>query len=100
MYKMNQISKMAGHIKSGLGDDARVFLFGSYAWGRPNVCSDIDFAVVVPDFAYNKKIAVTARKLSQHGLIPIDVVSYRSSTFDSSVAGTLSYEIRNKGVEL
>ena len=62
-----------------------MFLFGSYAWGSPNEDSDLDFAVVAPDDEYVRRIDIKARKLNQHGLIPIDVLAYRSSTFESSV---------------
>jgi hypothetical protein len=47
MYELNQIRQMAERIKAGL--PCRVLVFGSYAWGRPNACSDVDLAVVVPD---------------------------------------------------
>lgn len=98
MFTTIEITAMAQRIKAGL--NCRVFLFGSYAWGSPNEDSDLDFAVVVPDDEYVRRIDIKARKLAQHGLIPIDVLAYRSSTFKSSVQGTLSFEIRTKGVEL
>lgn len=98
MYTRSEIQQMADRIKAGM--NCRVFLFGSYAWGRPNACSDVDLAVVMPDDQYTSKSDVAARKLSQHGTIPIDIMAYRSTTFENSVSGTLSYEIRSKGVEL
>jgi predicted nucleotidyltransferase len=100
MFDMTQISDIAGRIKSGLGADTRVFLFGSYAWGEPNEDSDLDFAVVVPDLMYDRKTAVKARKVSGHGLIPIDVLAYRASFFSTAISGSLAFEIRTKGREL
>lgn len=99
-YDMTQISAIAERIKIGLGEGTRVFLFGSYAWGQPNEDSDLDFAVVVPDHIYHTKTAVTARKLSCAGLIPIDVMAYPSTLFNTSISGTMSFEIRAKGLEL
>ena len=89
---------MAERIKAGL--TCRVFVFGSYAWGRPNACSDVDLAVIIPDDLPVKHPARVASRLSLHGLIPIDVIALRESTFVHSIAGSLSYEIRTKGVEL
>ena len=98
MYSLYDIQQMASRIKDGL--QCRVFVFGSYGWGRPNACSDVDLAVVLPD---NHAIAYPARvaaRLSQHGLIPIDVIALKESTLASAESGTLSYEIRTRGVEL
>ena len=92
------IQGLAAKIKAGM--ECRVFLFGSHAWGRPNACSDVDLAVVVPDTHYQRKSDVEARKLSQHGLIPIDVLAVRDSTFASAVRGSLSFEVRTRGIEL
>lgn len=98
MYDREQIRQMADRIKAGL--TCRVLVFGSYAWGRPNACSDVDIAVIVPDDLPVRHPARIASKLSLHGLIPIDVISMRESTLARAVAGSLSYEIRTKGVEL
>lgn len=98
MYQLDQIKQMAARIKAGL--PCRVLVFGSYAWGRPNACSDVDLAVIVPDGLPIKHPARVASKLSQHGLIPIDIISLRESTLANAVTGSLSYEIRTKGVEL
>ena len=98
MYELEQIKQMAGRIKAGM--PCRVLVFGSYAWGRPNACSDVDLAVIVTDDFPVKNPARIASKLSQHGLIPIDVISLRESTLANAMSGSLSYEIRTKGVEL
>lgn len=92
------IQGLAGKIKAGM--NCRVFLFGSYAWGKPNACSDVDLAIIVPDAEYHRKIDIEARKLSGHGLTPIDVLAVRDSTFASAVQGSLSFEVRTRGVEL
>jgi len=41
-----------------------------------------------------------AARLSEHGLIPIDVIAVRESNFRNAMCGSLSYEIRTKGIEL
>ena len=72
-----------------------------FQWlGSSETCSDVDLAVVLPD---NHAIAYPARvaaRLSQHGLIPIDVIALKESTLASAESGTLSYEIRTRGVDL
>ena len=98
MFNIEEITTMATRIKAGLG--CRVILFGSYAWGRPNACSDVDLAVVVPDNFDKPKPARMAAKLSDHGIIPVDFIWLRESTLVTSPPGTLSYKIRTQGIEL
>ena len=98
MVDLDRIRQMSDRIKAGL--NCRVLVFGSYAWGRPNACTDVDFAVVVPDDLAVKHPARVAAKLSQHGLIPIDVIAVRESTLANASAGSLTYEIRTRGLEL
>ena len=98
MYSQNDIQQMAVRIKAGLA--CRVFVFGSYAWGRPNACSDVDLAVVLADDSLVKHPSRVASRLSLHGLIPIDVIALKESTLASGAVGSLSYEIRTRGIEL
>lgn len=98
MYFQSDIQQMANRIKAGL--PCRVFVFGSYAWGRPNARSDVDLAVVLPDDSVLKHPARVAARLSEHGLIPIDVVAVRESFFAMPDSGSLAYEIRTRGLEL
>jgi len=98
MHDFALIQGLASKIKAGM--NCRVFLFGSYAWGRPNNCNDIDLAVVVPDADHKRRMDVKARKLSEHGLVPIDMLVSRDSTFSAAVQGPLSYEVQSRGVEL
>ena len=98
MYTQSDIAQMASRIKAGL--PCRVFVFGSYAWGRPNACSDVDLAVVVPNDSVVVNPARKAARLSQHGLISIDVIALKESTLANAHAGSLSYEIRTRGIEL
>ncbi len=98
MYSKEDINAMADRIKAGM--NCRVFLFGSYAWGRPNACSDVDLAVVVPDNFNQPRPALIAAKLSGHGHIPVDFIWLSEATLLASLPGTLSHKIRTEGVEL
>jgi predicted nucleotidyltransferase len=95
LYDFSVIEGLASKIKAGM--NCRAFLVGSYAWGRPNEESDVDLAVVVPDSDYDGRTHIKARKLTEHGLIPIDVLAFRESTFATSAQGSLSFEIKTKG---
>ncbi|MBI2749381.1 MAG: nucleotidyltransferase domain-containing protein [Burkholderiales bacterium] len=98
MYSHADIQQMVDRIKSGL--QCRVYVFGSYGWGRPNACSDVDLAIVLPDDHAARYPARVAARLSQHGMIPIDVIALKESTLANAKVGSLSYEIRTRGVEL
>ena len=98
MVTIDEITAMASRIKAGLG--CRVFLFGSYAWGRPHACSDVDLAVVTPDNFDQPRPAQMAAKLSGHGSIPVDFIWLRETTLAKSAPGTLSHKIRTQGREL
>jgi predicted nucleotidyltransferase len=98
MFATKDIATMAARIKAGM--DCRVFLFGSYGWGRPNACSDVDLAVVVPDRLAQPRPARLAAKLSGHGAIPVDFIWLRETTLATSAPGTLSHKIRTQGREL
>jgi predicted nucleotidyltransferase len=98
MYTLNEIGQMANRIKAGL--PCRVFVFGSYGWGRPHACSDVDLAIVLPDNHTLQHPARIAARLSQHGLIPVDIIALRESTLMNAQSGSLSHEIRTRGIEL
>ena len=98
MHSRHDIQQMASRIEDGL--QCRVFIYGSYGWGRPNACSDVDLAVVLPDNHVIAHPARVAARLSRHGLIPIDVIALKESTLASAELGSLSYEIRARGLEL
>lgn len=98
MYTLDEITQMVSRIKAGL--PCRVFVFGSYGWGRPHPCSDVDLAIVLPDNHTLRHPARLAARLSLHGLIPVDIIALRESTLQNAQCGSLSYEIRTRGIEL
>ena len=64
--------------------DAEVWLFGSYAYGRPNRNSDVDFGIVMNFSGYEERrsIELGARLASGHGRVPIDIVLVQKDTFE------------------
>lgn len=96
------IIDLANQIKAGLpGVD--VYLFGSYAYGKPNVNSDVDLFIVYPDEAYGKsKVDLLARKLTTRSGVPRDIVATKRSLFEKAKNSptTLSYCISHEGIQL
>jgi len=79
----------------------QIYLFGSYAYGEPTECSDIDILVVVQDGVNTLKVMQNI----SHGLhdrkIPLDVLADNYSDFmELSEPGrfTLQNEVKDKGV--
>jgi len=64
------------------GTIKKIYLFGSYAYGRPTKDSDIDLCVVIKDdfnrSDISKKIALS---LFNNGIIPVDLMIYKEKIF-------------------
>ncbi|MEW5838417.1 MAG: nucleotidyltransferase domain-containing protein [Pseudomonadota bacterium] len=95
------ILSMAQGILHGF-PGAQVYLFGSYAYGRPGKHSDIDLAVIHEDWLHPHEVARQARRLAGHVEIPKDVIAIPAARFAvlSEMAGTLSYKIKHEGILL
>lgn len=79
----------------------RVILYGSYASGRVHAASDIDLAVISPDFGKDrheegKMLLQTAWRIDPR----IEPVPISSESYNSDTWIPLIYEIRQNGVEL
>lgn len=80
-----------------------IYLFGSFAWGKPDGQSDLDLLVVVEssDEKLHKRGIRGARSL--RGLhIAKDILVYTMEEFNelSSDVSSLCYKVRNEGVKL
>lgn len=93
---INNLAKtlMANHIAVD-----KIILYGSYAKGTPRAYSDIDIAIISPDFK-GKKIfeiqAILARLLSQY-LSIAEVIGYSSDEFRTASPETFIGEIKRTG---
>jgi len=80
---------------------SKVILYGSYASGKFHENSDIDVAIVSPDFGKDRfeegvKLLKIAVKIDPRiEPIPISLRSYKNDTWVP-----LIYEIRKRGIEL
>lgn len=87
-------------IKKGLHIQ-KMILFGSYACNKAHQESDIDIAVVSPDFGSNRleegKMLLQAAWRVDSRIEPVPV---SSDAYENDTWVPLIYEIRQKGIEL
>ncbi len=84
-------------------DPVAIHLFGSRATGAAHGESDYDLLVVVDDdFPEGQANLSTARSLIRDSGVPVDIVMVREGRFvqRSEEIGTLSHEVRHRGVVL
>ena len=64
------------------GTIKKIYLFGSYAYGKPTSKSDIDLCVVIGDELNRSDVSLKiARSLYNHGVIPVDLMIYKEKVF-------------------
>jgi predicted nucleotidyltransferase len=62
----------------------KIYLFGSYAYGRPNKDSDIDICIVFTDDTdISKTYMRFAVPLFDKGIVPVDKLVYHESEFNA-----------------
>ena len=82
----------------------RIFLFGSYADGKPNIDSDLDIYVVMSDNAKIKEI--DAMKLIRKAIrdkktMPVDIVVSKENKFNKRKSSiTIERQIEQDGILL
>jgi predicted nucleotidyltransferase len=95
------LSKKFGYLVSSLFDDVEVRLFGSYYLGSPNANSDIDLAIISPDFVgmnYILSLKVLNR-LKNKIALDIEPISLTPAEFSQPQLGSIAYAVK-KGNEL
>ena len=80
----------------------KIFLFGSYAYGRPESESDLDLCIIT-DLGSKRKIELIRdirREISLKFQIPIDILLYDNSEFNERAIhqNTLEYKILKQGI--
>ncbi len=98
--EMDQIEALKSTFSSKFSF-SRVYIFGSYAYGKPDQGSDIDICVI-GDFKQKKKIDVMrAIRRALMGLIssPMDILVYDEEEFRERalLKNTFEYKIKNDG---
>jgi len=77
----------------------KIVLYGSYAKGTPRPHSDVDLAIISPDFSGRKMfdIQATLARLLTPYLSVAEVVGYSSDEFRSASPDTFIGEIKRTG---
>jgi len=77
----------------------KIYLFGSYAYGKPRKNSDIDLCVLIEENFDRRKIALDIKiNLSNNNIVPNDLLVYNISTFEqSSQERGIQKTIKEKG---
>jgi predicted nucleotidyltransferase len=98
--ELNGIAKAITDILPG----SKVILFGSYARGQQGKWSDLDIAVIAPEFPARKLIMMDIIREAINGKTnkPVDVLVYLEDEFErkSQKRSMLAYTIKNEGVLL
>ena len=98
----NELDFITATIKANTTPDS-IYLFGSYASGTPNVDSDIDIYVVVPDSEIDtiELCAKIRLDLSRKKNRPIDLLIGRKSKFENRKNRlTLEKVIASEGIKI
>ena len=81
------LPKLASIILNGYGKDAiqRIYLFGSYAYGKPNKKSDLDICVVLDNIEERLEIEIEINtRLFDNKIVRCDVLVYKEEEFYNS----------------
>ena len=82
---------------------AVIYLFGSHAWGKPNVDSDVDLLVVVKDNASEEeKKGLKGQYALADLMIAKDLLVTTETCFKTRAnhPSTLYYKIKNEAIKL
>ena len=86
---------------SQMDDVLRIYLYGSYAYGKPGQCSDIDILVVVKDGVNTLKVMQDISYGLYDRQFALDVVADNDSDFNKlseQKRSTLQREVKDRGV--
>lgn len=79
----------------------RLVLFGSFAAGTAKADSDIDVAVISPDFGHSRfEEGALLHKIARRVDVRISPVPLSSRSFDNDTWVPLIFEIRKTGIRL
>jgi predicted nucleotidyltransferase len=86
-------------------DCEKIYLFGSYAYGKPNEDSDFDFYVVLPDDSGQPLEILQSiyRKLGRTDNIvtPVDILANHTSRFEArKILPTMERQVAREGALL
>jgi len=101
MISKNQISELADNISKKF-NLKKIIVFGSYAYGKPDINSDLDLCIIT-DLGNKRKIDLLRdirREITLSVQLPIDILVYGDEEFTerSTHQNTLEYKIAKQGL--
>ncbi|SFQ15340.1 nucleotidyltransferase domain-containing protein [Caldicoprobacter faecalis] len=95
-----QIDKIIADINK-VAPVEKIYLFGSYAYGKPTEDSDIDLCVIVKENPIRKRdlMKLIRKSIVNVADVPIDILVYFKDEFDarSKLNSTIEYKIVREG---
>jgi predicted nucleotidyltransferase len=77
----NEIEKITNKIKD-TENIKRIYLFGSYAYGTPNINSDIDLCIIIDENKRKIEIMNDIREKIGYSIdYPLDIIVYKPEEF-------------------
>lgn len=101
MVPNQEVFNIAEAIKKAVQTE-KIYLFGSHAYGNPNIDSDYDFYLVIPDGGARPiDVMQKAYRSLVNTKVPVDIFADYSSRFrDRRELNTLERKIYREGVLL
>lgn len=85
-------------------DINKIYLFGSYAYGNPDIHSDLDLCILINDNKIRKRelIKQIRKAISKTANIPVDTLVYEKNEFNerATIISSMEYKILYEGVSL
>jgi predicted nucleotidyltransferase len=80
----------------------QILLFGSFAYGEPDMSSDIDLCIVIDDLSLSKRDVIKSirKSITSIATMPVDLLVYSKEEFMMRVIveTTLEHKIAHEGV--
>ncbi|MGI6534668.1 MAG: nucleotidyltransferase domain-containing protein [Peptococcia bacterium] len=103
LEETEEIGELIKQIK-GVAPVKKIYLFGSYAYGKPNKDSDIDLCIIINDNKTRKRdlIKNIRKSISEVAKKPVDILVYDQEQFlqRAKVKVTIEYKIYSEGVSI
>lgn len=83
---------------------AKIYLFGSFAYGEPDNDSDIDLCIITNDRHIRKRDLIKSirKSISKVATMPVDILIYDKEEFfnRAKIHSTIEHKIANEGVSI
>jgi predicted nucleotidyltransferase len=97
-----QLIQLAVKRLAAVYEPIAIFIFGSFAWGKPDDGSDLDLLIVVDQSEEKPYERIRKGLKSLRGLkIPKDILVYTNSEFEEMAKdkASLCFKIKNEGIK-